>query len=242
MSQIMLIVASAHLVFCPFTKVEESFNLQAIHDLLYLRENLSQYDHLEFPGVVPRTFIGATFISFIISPIIALFQYFDISKFWSQYIVRAALAGTVIYSFHQFSKTLEEIFGSRWLQWFFAITVTQSHFMFYLSRTLPNTFALPLVLYALRAWLKGHHMQFLVCSGAAILIFRFEVILFLGALLLYDLYYKRVSLLQLLNIVIPAGGFIIGTTIFHDSIFWKRPLWPEGELLWFNIVENKSSD
>ncbi|KRT85774.1 hypothetical protein AMK59_2511 [Oryctes borbonicus] len=85
-------------------------------------------------------------------------------------------------------------------------------------------------------------MQFLVCSGAAILIFRFEVILFLGALLLYDLYYKRVSLLQLLNIVIPAGGFIIGTTIFHDSIFWKRPLWPEGELLWFNIVENKSSD
>lgn len=59
-------------------------------------------------------------------------------------LVRAALAGTVIFSFSRFSKTLEEIFGPRWIQWFFAITVTQSHFMFYLSRTLPNTFALPL--------------------------------------------------------------------------------------------------
>ncbi|XP_044265784.1 dol-P-Man:Man(7)GlcNAc(2)-PP-Dol alpha-1,6-mannosyltransferase [Tribolium madens] len=241
MSQIMLIIAAAHLVYCPFTKVEESFNLQAMHDILYHKWNLSQYDHLEFPGVVPRSFIGPLFISILVAPIVSILQLFEINKFWAQYIVRFALGGCVIASFHVLSRTLGKIFGRNWQLWFMAVTVTQSHFMFYLSRPLPNIFALPIVLLALNSWLKGENKQFILFSGAAIIIFRAELALFLGLLLLYDLINKRITLKRFFQMAIPGGVAFLLLSVVIDSIFWNRPLWPEGEVLWYNTVLNKSS-
>lgn len=242
MSQIMMIIAAAHIVFCPFTKVEESFNLQAMHDMLYHNFNLTLYDHHEFPGVVPRTFLGSLFISIVVSPVVFLLQLLQFNKFWAQYLVRAALGVTVITSFRVLSKTLENTFGSRWLQWFIAITVTQSHFMFYLSRPLPNIFALPLVLLAVNAWIKNNNTQFILLSGAAIIIFRSELVLFLGLLLIYDLYYKRLIFKKFLQIAVPGGVGLLLLTVVIDSIFWNRPLWPEGEVLWYNTILNRSSD
>jgi alpha-1,6-mannosyltransferase len=64
-----LILLHAHI--SPYTKVEESFNLQAVHDILTYgipRTNVSEtlrarYDHMSFPGAVPRTFVGAAVLA-----------------------------------------------------------------------------------------------------------------------------------------------------------------------------------
>jgi len=71
-----------HLFVAPYTKVEESFNIQAIHDILIHgipSENYSQffatnYDHVSFPGSVPRTFVGALILSGISRPILGLLK------------------------------------------------------------------------------------------------------------------------------------------------------------------------
>jgi hypothetical protein len=56
---ILLVVVILHIANAPYTKVEESFTLQATHDLLYRGRHVETYDHKTFPGVVPRSFLGA---------------------------------------------------------------------------------------------------------------------------------------------------------------------------------------
>ncbi len=72
-----------HLFVAPYSKVEESFNIQATHDILtygipplrnagpYLAD---KYDHFEFPGPVPRTFVGPLILAKMASPFAVLVE------------------------------------------------------------------------------------------------------------------------------------------------------------------------
>ncbi|XP_047994022.1 dol-P-Man:Man(7)GlcNAc(2)-PP-Dol alpha-1,6-mannosyltransferase [Leguminivora glycinivorella] len=242
MAQLLYVIASLHVVLCPFTKVEESFNIQAFHDILYHRHNLSQYDHNEFPGVVPRTFVGPLIISTLSAPMAAIFHLFGINKFWMQYVVRLVLALTVIGAWTRLRNTLQKQFGNTFAWWFTLITVTQYHFMFYMSRPLPNILALPLVLLAFEGWISGKHKQFLVSAGASMIIFRSELAVLFGLFLIIDLYFKKLDFKTLLKIVLPAGAGLVALTVAVDSVFWGRLLWPEAQVFWYNTVLNKSSN
>ncbi|XP_049740669.1 dol-P-Man:Man(7)GlcNAc(2)-PP-Dol alpha-1,6-mannosyltransferase isoform X3 [Elephas maximus indicus] len=181
---LLVVVAAVHLVTCPYTKVEESFSLQAVHDLLYHRLDLDKYDHHEFPGVVPRTFLGPIFIAAFSSPVVYLLSLLEVSKFYSQLIALAALT----------------------------------------------------------AWLRQRWVCFLWLSALAAVVFRAELGLLLGLKLLLLLLGRKVALRRVLCHAVPAGAVCLGLTVAVDSYFWRYLVWPEGKVLWYNTVLNKSSN
>lgn len=161
------------LILCPFTKVEESFNVQAMHDILFHQQNLTQYDHKLFPGVVPRTFVGPLILSLLASPLMFIkSQVYNFPKIYLLYACRAILGAMVVKSLEYFNSSLKHQFGALTSNYFLLIVASQFHFIFYASRPLPNTFALVLALQAFSSWMESKNTKFIWYAAFAAILFR----------------------------------------------------------------------
>eukprot|EP00040_Diaphanoeca_grandis_P028187 m.162173 g.162173 ORF g.162173 m.162173 type:complete len:488 (+) comp31265_c0_seq2:119-1582(+) len=249
-----VLVASVmlHLALCPYTKVEESFGLQAMHDLLFHRDALQLYDHNMFPGVVPRTFIGPAVVALNAAPVVAAVQAagFDNvqgeepTKLYAQLAARGMLGLLVCIAFYKLQQSVSRMFGAEAAAMTAVFSAVQFHLPFYLSRPLPNTFALALVLIAMSAWMreKPNHTISILAFVPAVVIFRAEIVVLLGFIMLLELASGRITFSRMLSFGITVGIGCLVLTVGVDSFFWGRMLWPEGEVLYYNTVLNKSKD
>ncbi|KAL8981171.1 MAG: hypothetical protein Q9177_005656, partial [Variospora cf. flavescens] len=251
-----------HLICAPYTKVEESFNIQATHDILNhgVRDFFSpnepskvqlkdHYDHLTFTGPVPRTFVGALALAGISWPFTKAIR----DAVSQQMIVRAVLgfwnAACLLY----YRNGVAQAFGTNTANWFVLFQASGFHIMYYASRSLPNFFAFGLVTIAfgkllptLRSSSASHTTRrktFLTLLTTTGVIFRSELALLLIPRTLHFLLRRELSLSQ----IISSGilGFLIGIsiTVPIDSLLWQRfPLWPEFSAFSYNVLHSQSSN
>ncbi|GAV84469.1 Glyco_transf_22 domain-containing protein [Cephalotus follicularis] len=235
-------IAAFYVLMVPYTKVEESFNIQAMHDILYHRHQLHNYDHLEFPGVVPRTFIGALLVSILASPIIVVINLLHLPKIYALITVRLVLGCVILSTLRFFRVQVRHKFGHQVEAFFVLLTALQFHLLFYCTRALPNILALGVANLAYGYWLKGNFYAALNCLIFSTIVFRCDTLLLLCPLGLELLMTKSISVWEALKRCIGIALLCIGLTVAVDSVMWKRLVWPEFEVFWFNSVLNRSSE
>lgn len=185
--------------------------------------------HCIAPGVVHRTFFGPFVIAFLTKPL----QLLNIlpNKFFYQVLSRACLAGIFTYAYHQLNKAIAKAHGTSVSQWVTWLTLSQFHFLFYSSRTLPNTFALISVMLVYSAWLTKRWSQMISLIAFTVVVLRFETILLFGCILLVEVFYTRqLSILKVLKVGIPSGLLSLAFTVGFDSFMWGKWMWPEGAI------------
>jgi alpha-1,6-mannosyltransferase len=240
-----------HLIAAPYTKVEESFNIQATHDVLVfgtptknVYEKLSQYDHFDFPGAVPRTFVGPVVLAGVSQPFVWLFGFQH-----AQLIVRAALGLFNAVSLMIFKRNVERAFGPSTARWYALLQASQFHVLFYASRTLPNMFALGFTTLAF-AQLVGDPKTLSIgrCKLAIALltyataVFRSELAILLTTTTLYLLIARGMPLITVMKSFLGSFIFALAGSVPLDSYFWQKPLWPELWGFYFNAILGSSSE
>lgn len=256
--------STVYLLKCPHSKVEESFNLQATHDLYYYgigpalqaslgdskdKESLFVYDHLQFPGVVPRTFCGPFVISIILKVIsLAMKPFINLKELplLIQSLSRGILLVFNLHAHLRLANAADRKFssGNQFLLggYFLLITASQFHLPFYASRMLPNSFALGLITNSYADWLQSNVTRAIVLLTFATAVFRCDMLILLFTFGITLLIRREIDILRAIQIGILTVATALFVTIPLDSILWQKLTWPEGEVFFFNTVENKSSE
>ena len=246
-----------HLILCPYTKVEESFNMQAGYDLLHYNiwSDLNAFDHLEFSGVVPRTFVGSIVVTLVSLPLHVLNQVVmhvkgtllsspPVLLVLPAIVYRATLGMIVWLAFCSFRQAVQSSrkFSPRTSTFFSVLLALQFHIPYYASRSLPNTFALALVMVAYGFWFRNKPTTCLCVIGISTVLFRCDMLVLLAPMALQMLLCEQLPFQQTFVTGVVVCLVTLLVSIPMDSYLWTRLLWPEGEVLFFNTVENRSSE
>lgn len=96
-----------------------------------------------------------------------------------------------------------------------------------------------------------------ILATLATVLFRFELIMLFGPIYLVIFARRQYSPLNaivsgIITTIFALGKLMVfytfinicnlGITIPLDSFFWGRWIWPEGEVLWFNTILNRSNE
>lgn len=257
---VLFVAITAYCFTAPFTKVEESFNIQAVHDILAHGKHIQLYDHQEFPGAVPRTFVGALALAVLTKPLHLLLQD-DPTGFDLQLMVRGLLGVLNFFGLLYFKQTVVGALdqqeaaadtGKRsssrrtrgWADvglWFTILTASQFHIIYYSSRTLPNFFALPLVNIALASVVKSDYAGAVVLLAFTTVVFRIELVLLMLSVGFVAFIGRKVSLATLVKSALLGGAVGCALSLAIDSFFWGKLTIPELESFIFNVIHGESA-
>ena len=113
--------------------------------------------------------------------------------------LRLLIGGLAAFSLRRLAVITRHHFGRPVSFFFMILTISQPHLLFYASRTLPNSLALPLVLLALSNFpLSDNTGRFIQISAFCILIIRCELALLMGSFVILGLLSREISIPKLL--------------------------------------------
>ncbi|KAI5289303.1 dolichyl-P-Man:Man(7)GlcNAc(2)-PP-dolichol alpha-1,6-mannosyltransferase [Ascosphaera aggregata] len=276
---LLLLLIQFHLFLAPYTKVEESFNIQAAHDFYkYGVPTMStadpsafiraHFDHLTFPGAVPRTLLGALVISKIaqlIDPscdglsgqllgnanLVAVSSRESIFAYlYLIHIVRSILGLINGSALIFYGWGLMKSYGKGVAIWYLIFILSQFHIVFYASRPLPNMFAFAFTTVGSKFFLPSSHWKFeqavrdktgIILLTVAGVIFRSEIAILLAMISLSILARGRLSIWRIISSGILGAALALSLTVPFDSFFWQRLLWPELTGFIYNIINGQAS-
>jgi hypothetical protein len=216
---------------------------------------MCQFDHLEFQGVVPRTFLGPLLLAGLCAPAKYVLQAMGVHKEIMLQVCRGMLGILFLLSFSFLRRCVASKFASdansqrRLSNTIALVSCCQFHLLFYCSRPLANTLASVCTNVALGYWVRSSSAvddrsrysaggRCVMWLAVACIFFRCDMALLSVCVIAASLLYRWISLRPLLQYGALTSMVAILISVLVDSFFWRRWVWPEFEVFLFNARPN----